>query len=102
MFRTPPPRFFQVLSTTSMDTRRITFEPDSLLVEMRQFVGSYQPCEEVFWDEVRAIYTWTAPNWNAFVGTSLVLLLVGFITMAAAANNPAGIWTVLAVMALAA
>lgn len=92
---------FRVVSSTLVDSRRITFEPESLLVEVRDVVGSYQPSQEVFWDEVRAVYTWSAPNWNLLVGWGVVILMIGLVAAAANQNTPGGLWTAAAVTLIA-
>jgi hypothetical protein len=60
--------------------RRITFEEDSLFVEARDSVtGLLEPEEEIFWEEVRAVYLWTKPDWPAFgVGLILVFFMILF------------------------
>jgi hypothetical protein len=91
-----------VVSTTLSDSRRITFEPESLLVEMREVVGGWQPCEEIFWDEVRAVYTWTAPNWNTLTLLAILIGVVGAITLAVMSGTPgAPMWGVVAGMVVA-
>jgi hypothetical protein len=82
MRRPTPPQFFRVVSTTSLDSRRITFEPESLLVEMREIIGGWQATEEIFWDEVRAVYTWSAPNWNTLTLLALLIGVVGAVSIA--------------------
>lgn len=97
-----PPQSFRFITTTSMDSRRITFEPDSLLVESRDLIGSYQASDEVFWDEVRAVYTWSAPNWNMFGGWALVIVIFGALALAITGSSSGGnIWMVAAILLVA-
>ena len=60
--------------------RRITFDEDSLFVEARDTVtGLLEPEEEIFWEEVRAVYLWTKPDWPSFgVGLILVWFVILF------------------------
>jgi hypothetical protein len=75
----PPPLSFTTPGVTGV--RRVTFEEDSLLIEARDnLVGLFQPLEEIFWEEVEAVYTWTTPEWTAI--TVMLGLMVPILSLA--------------------
>lgn len=59
-------------SATLAETRRIRIETDSLNIDAPSSFGGYQPETQVFWDEIGAVYVWTAPNWST-IAVGLVL-----------------------------
>lgn len=74
----PPPLSFTTPGVTGV--RRVTFEEDSLFIEARDnLVGLFQPLEEIFWEEVEAVYTWTAPDWTGMTVMLALMVPVLFI-----------------------
>jgi hypothetical protein len=72
----PPP--LAVTSSDAFGGRRVTFEDDSLFVQARDnIIGTYQPVEEIFWEEVEGVYLWRSPDWSMVLpGTVLAFLAV--------------------------
>jgi hypothetical protein len=76
----PPPLSFTTPGITGV--RRVTFEEDSLFIEARDnLVGLFQPLEEIFWEEVEAVYAWTTPDWTGM--TVMLVLMVPILLIAA-------------------
>lgn len=71
----PPP-----LSVTTSDAfggRRVSFEEESLFEEARDhIIGTFHPVEEIFWEEVEAVYVWRSIDWGMLCG-GLFLVLLG-------------------------
>ena len=91
--RSPPG--LQMTYSGATAARRITFEEDSLFVEARDAIsGLLEPEEEIFWEEVRAVYLWTRPDWQ-FFGIGLILvwfvILFGFCVLNLALPAAAGV-----------
>jgi hypothetical protein len=73
---TSSPNPIRVTSSTASEVIRVSLLPDSLLQETRDFVGGWRASNQIFLDEVRAIYTWEAPNWSTVMAGVLFGLLI--------------------------
>lgn len=86
----PPPLSFTTPGITGV--RRVTFEEDSLFIEARDnLVGLFQPLEEIFWEEVEAVYTWTTPDWTGMtvmLGLMIPILSIAGLGLSAGLPEP--------------
>jgi hypothetical protein len=97
---TPPLRF---TFSTVTDVQRVTIYPDGIGVETRDLIGTWQPGTRAFWDEIRAVYSWTAPNWSTVVvGVLLGLVLAPFVFLGVGTGSGLAVWLLLLALVTAA
>jgi hypothetical protein len=81
---------------------RVLLEEDSIVLESREvLVGQYLPVQELFWEEIRAVYVWQRPNWTNLVVYVCLIAIFWCVFGVAALAAGADAWTQL-VLALAA
>jgi hypothetical protein len=78
------------------ERRRVVLEPESVFVEVTSIAGGYHPEQEIYYDEIRAVYEWLAPNWSLVVWGLFAGLLGGLIAAVSAGSSPAAGWVGLA------
>ena len=78
----------QIGMASALTRRRITITPYSLVAETQATLGNFQPEQEVFWDEVRAVYVWDAPDWIILAGGAIIGLVLLCIAAVIAAESP--------------
>src|SRR5262245_52903322 len=75
---------FQTLS----DARRVVLLHDSVLVELRDSIGGgYRPEHQLFWDEIRSIYVWYAPDARTITLGIIFGVVIGLISLAALSDS---------------
>lgn len=87
----PPPPLTAV-TTDVVGSQRVSFEEDSLFLEAQDILGTYQPLDEIFWEEVEEVYLWRSTDWSS-IG-------VGFFLVAAAALLARAVLAILGLDAL--
>ena len=81
----PPSLQTRIRFSTATEVGAVRLRPDSILQEERGFIGGFRPVKQVFWDEVRAVYVWTTPNWSTVIGggaVAVIPLLIGLFQLA--------------------